>query len=100
MNQVLEGERAAASAIDDCEREARAILQAAQQRARRIASRTDERITLINQRTRQQLHQRLAEAERAERRAELEREHDHRAALVANVVVGMAAGLAGESDGD
>jgi hypothetical protein len=44
------------------------------------------------------LQQRLAEAERAERRAELEREHDHRAALVASVVTGLAAGLTGDGD--
>ena len=90
----------AARAIEQCEHEADAVLQAARQRARRIAGRTDERITLINQRTRQRLQQQLAEAERQARRAERERAHDGRTARVDEVVARLAARLTGGTDVD
>ena len=100
MNRVLTAEQDAARAIEQCEREADAILQAARQRARRIASRTDERITLINQRIRQRLQKQLAEAERQARRSEHEDADDSRTARLDEVVAGLAARLTGGADGD
>lgn len=100
MNRVLAAEKDAARAIEQCEHEADAVLQAARQRARRIAGRTDERITLINQRTRQRLQQQLTEAKRQARRAERERAHDGRTARVDEVVARLAARLTGGTDGD
>lgn len=100
MNRVLAAEQDAARAIEQCEREADAILQDARQRARRIASRTDERIALINQRIRQRLQKQLAEAERQARRSEHEDADDSRTARLDEVVAGLAARLTGGADGD
>ena len=100
MNRVLAAEQDAARAIEQCEREADAILQDARQRARRIASRTDERIALINQRIRQRLQKQLAEAERQARRSEQEDADDSRTARLDEVVAGLAARLTGGADGD
>ena len=99
MNDVLAAEQAAAKAIDACEQDARASLRKAVQRARRIAARTDKRIALIHLRTRQQLQQRLHEAERAERLAEQARNSDDpRMSAVESVVSKLAALLTGGGD--
>ena len=98
MNEVLAAEQAAEQAIDACEQEGRASLNEAARRARHIADRTNERISLIQQRTRQQLQQYLRNAERAARIAEqtCDRE-DPRNAVVADVASELAARLTAAS---
>ena len=96
MNEVLAAEQAAAQAIDACKQEARASLRAAGQHAQRIARRTDERISLIHQRTRQQLQRRLRAAEHAARADERARDsEDPRVAVISTAVDDLAARLTG-----
>ena len=101
MNEVLMAEQAASQAIDACEGEARVSLYEAAQRARRIANRTNERIAIIHQRTRQQLKNRLQNAERAARAAEWTRDReDPRVAFVSDIVNDMAARLTGSNSNE
>jgi len=101
MNEVLAAEQAAEQAIAACEQQARTSLYEAAQRARRIAGRTDERITIIHQRTRQQLKNRLQSAERAARDDERTRDReDPRKAVVNAVAKDLAARLTGSDSSD
>jgi hypothetical protein len=50
MNTVLEKERRSRERIEQCEREAAALLDRAQRRAREVSERTDKRITALRQR--------------------------------------------------
>lgn len=101
MNEVLVAEQAAEEAIAACEQQARASLYEAAQRARQIAGRTDERITIIHQRTRQQLKNRLQNAEHAARDDERTRDReDPRKAVVDAVVKDLAVRLTGSDSSD
>jgi phosphoribosylpyrophosphate synthetase len=101
MNEVLMAEQAASQAIDACEGEARVSLYEAAQRARRIANRTNERIAIIHQRTRQQLKNRLQNAERAARVEERTRDReDPRMGFVSGIANDMAARLTGSNSNE
>ena len=101
MNEVLTAEQAASQVIDACEGEARVRLYEAAQRAWQIANRTNERIAIIHQRTRQQLKNRLQNAERSARVEERTRDgEDPRMANVSDVVNDMAARLTGGDSSD
>jgi len=101
MNEVLTAEQAASQVIDACEGEARVRLYEAAQRAWQIANRTNERIAIIHQRTRQQLKNRLQNAERSARVEERTRDaEDPRMAIVSDVVSDMAARLTGGDSSD
>jgi len=101
MNEVLMAEQAASQAIDACEGEARVSLYEAAQRARRIANRTNERIAIIHQRTRQQLKNRLQNAERAASVEERTRDReDPRMAFVSGIVNDMAARMTGSNSNE
>ena len=64
IQQVLQAERDAERAIQDCEQDARQIIQEAQRRAQNIKSRTDQRITNMEMRHGHQLDRTIKSIER------------------------------------
>ena len=58
MNRVLEAERAAQSAVEDCEKQCLALIEDARQRRRNILERAHERIVALHTQAAQALGQR------------------------------------------
>jgi len=61
MNRVLEAERAARSAIADCERELQEALERARQQRRTILQRAHDRIMALHERAARTLDERVAD---------------------------------------
>ena len=99
MDKVLEAERDAKRAIEECEQRAQEILRAAQARAQRLLGRADQRVTAIQMRCNHRVDG-IVKAMETQQQVPGDAAHPGQleARVIEAVVAALAADLTGASD--